>query len=921
MAFLLENDDQIFEAALSFVDEFKLDGTEADGPSDFAGVLAVDTGTLAPPKTSTVERQRKVATSLASLTKKRSTQLTNEYASLMSLCCSQSNTVDVLDFCGDIGDFRALFKRVDDAYRDVDAVFQSHGLARSTTSPGDVHMREGVEGVEKHLGVGSIYSKTAKNLDEPYTIIEDFSIEIYSNSSRADYKTKQVIRIAPAMLERGRSRSSECNWRSSNSTFSLCSARKQKSRGARREAQQPTDVLASAPQIPSLWQKLADRQRQRHEEAEETNVRLKLALEHHQKLTNALSSFLQMRANKLADDYSSFTDLRFVKHHGIDKHLGYGNLYNKAAKDLDEPFTVVEDLTKELANNNWHSLGDLVRRRALKVTKECTALTEQSCLTHHVVNVLHAAKDLDEPYTIIENFTKELHSDSSRADIKVKQVEEDAVFEAALSFLDEFATDTAIAEDSLGASSQGASLPTLDDAQGSSNRRPQEAQGGRRQRQPLTEEEKKRRKTEFNERRRLLRKTGVYGNANRARNERAREIAYQREQMERLQIDLQILQTRHAGKPCSQEKASVLAKTNSESKITSMWQELAAQQRRRREEAERDNVLLRLAVERQRKVANTLQSQMKRRATQLTNECASLITTARSRQHSFNVVDFRGDMESFRGLFRRLDDAYQTMDAVFMENGLAEATWKHFKGVEKHLANGSLYEKAEKGLDEPYTIIADFKKELYANSSRADIKTNNQLEFISFVFVTTRQFLQEDDDAFVAALSFLDEFAPGLTPHEGVVTPLFSALCGSSESLEDSTDSAATYTTKPKSKRTRRVAKKQETEEEKMRRKAERNEKRKLLRKAGVYGDANRARNERSREIAYLRDQMEKLQLDLRVLQTQRAKEKSEKKKQKKESETALVRKKSTQIITMWQDEGGGQSTRFDAEESDSIDE
>ncbi|KAG2833992.1 hypothetical protein PC112_g6273 [Phytophthora cactorum] len=116
---------------------------------------------------------------------------------------------------------------------------------------------------------------------------------------------------------------------------------------------------------------------------------------------------------------------------------------------------------------------------------------------------------------------------------------------------------------------------------------------------------------------------------------------------------------------------------------------------------------------------------MKRRATQLTNECASLITTARSRQHSFNVVDFRGDMESFRGLFRRLDDAYQTMDAVFMEN---EATWKHFKGVEKHLANGSLYEKAEKGLDEPYTIIADFKKELYANSSRADIKTQRAKE-------------------------------------------------------------------------------------------------------------------------------------------------------------------------------------------------
>ncbi|KAG3015077.1 hypothetical protein PC120_g12366 [Phytophthora cactorum] len=232
-----------------------------------------------------------------------------------------------------------------------------------------------------------------------------------------------------------------------------------------------------------------------------------------------------MRANKLADDYSSFTDLRF----GIDKHLGYGNLYSKAAKDLDEPFTVVEDLTKEL-------LGDLVRRRALKVTKECTALTEQSCLTHHVVNSLHkGGKGSGRAVHDHRELTKELHSDSSRADIKVKQV---------------------------------------------------------------------------------------------------------------------------------------------------------------------------------RKVANTLQSQMKRRATQLTNECASLITTARSRQHSFNVVlPF---------------DVFST----------AEATWKHFKGVEKHLANGSLYEKAEKGLDEPYTIIADFKKELYANSSRADIKVKQVI----------RRYVEEDRD-------------------------------------------------------------------------------------------------------------------------------------------------------------------------------
>ncbi|KAF4047090.1 hypothetical protein GN244_ATG00223 [Phytophthora infestans] len=341
--------------------------------------------------------------------------------------------------------------------------------------------------------------------------------------------------------------------------------------------------------------------------------------------------------------------------------------------------------------------------------------------------------------------------------------DEDAAFEAALSFLDEFGPGAAVADDPLHALNQGASLPKLGDAQGSSNsnfRRQEVLRDHHRAhgRQQLTEEEKKRRKAEFNERRRKLRKAGVYGNANRARNERAQEIAYQREQLGRLQIDLQILQTRRVSKPCNQERAAESNKTTLDSQITILWQELAAQQRRRREEAERDNVLLRLAVERQRKVASTLQSQTKRRATQL--------------QNNFNVLDFHGDMESFRGLFQRLDDAYQTMDAVFMENGLAgmavppvevhvhecrngkfvelvsykmlpfdvcstaEATWKHFKGVEKHLANGSLYEKAEKGLDEPYTIIADFKKEVYAIRSRADIKVKQVI----------RRYVEEDRD-------------------------------------------------------------------------------------------------------------------------------------------------------------------------------
>ncbi|KAG3205288.1 hypothetical protein PC128_g1494 [Phytophthora cactorum] len=140
---------------------------------------------------------------------------------------------------------------------------------------------------------------------------------------------------------------------------------------------------------------------------------------------------------------------------------------------------------------------------------------------------------------------------------------------------------------------------------------------------------------------------------------------------------------------------------------------------------------------------------MQRRATQLTNECSSLMTLARSKHHHVvDVLPLRGDIGDFEGLFQRLEDSYRMLDDVFMANGLAgmttspvdvhvregvydtyfelssykvlpfdvrttsEAAWNHFKGVEKHLGNGSLYEKAEKGLDDPYTLIADLKKEL-----------------------------------------------------------------------------------------------------------------------------------------------------------------------------------------------------------------
>ncbi|KAJ8566566.1 hypothetical protein ON010_g6559 [Phytophthora cinnamomi] len=133
----------------------------------------------------------------------------------------------VLVFHGDIDAFRDLFGHLESTYAEVDAVFAANGLATMENSTNDVHIREGVDGryleffsnkimpfglrdtaeaawdhfkgVEKHFGNGGIYEKAAKvitgvNLDQPYTIVEDFTKELHSNYARADMKAKQIVR-------------------------------------------------------------------------------------------------------------------------------------------------------------------------------------------------------------------------------------------------------------------------------------------------------------------------------------------------------------------------------------------------------------------------------------------------------------------------------------------------------------------------------------------------------------------------------------------------------------------------------------------------------------------------------------------------------------------------------------------------------
>ncbi|KAG6610280.1 M96 mating-specific protein family [Phytophthora cinnamomi] len=295
--------------------------------------------------------------------------------------------------------------------------------------------------------------------------------------------------------------------------------------------------------------------------------------------------------------------------------------------------------------------------------------------------------------------------------------DDERVMEAALSFIDEF-------EHSAETDGKGAST-----------------------RWPITEEKAKKR-AEINARKRLLRKAGVYGDPNRARNAQTREIAFLREQLEKLTLDLQVLQ--HQQSQCS----GVIVATNaSSSQIPSMWQKLAQRQRLRREEAEANNLRLRLSLERHRKIADDLCNLARKRALQLANEYEWIMDIghfSHPNHHIVRALNFSAGSSEFLELFQHLAAAYQDMDTIFEGNGLAsmgislddvhmrestkdkyryleffsnnvlpfelhattEATWDYFRGVEKHLGYGNLYEKAAKDLDEPYTIIEDFTKEL-----------------------------------------------------------------------------------------------------------------------------------------------------------------------------------------------------------------
>ncbi|KAE9002296.1 hypothetical protein PR003_g19256 [Phytophthora rubi] len=284
--------------------------------------------------------------------------------------------------------------------------------------------------------------------------------------------------------------------------------------------------------------------------------------------------------------------------------------------------------------------------------------------------------------------------------------------------------------------------------------------------QPAEEDGETQRKARANAKKRLLRKAGLYDDPNRARKERKLEMTYLQRKVEQLQLQLNALQAQHphkhrrqaVGEQNRQQGALVVKQVNSE--VSSAWKEVASRQREQRDKAEKENVRLRLIMERQHKLAEALETLVQARIKQQMAEFSALPSPMMGRCFTGRTLDFRADIDDFRGLLREVEKAHREVDAVFAANRLnttesshhgvqlrsskgvkgmhlevfankaipfnvrdtAEATWDHFKGMKKHGGNGNLYDKAAKTLDTPYTIIEDYAKELFANTARADVR-------------------------------------------------------------------------------------------------------------------------------------------------------------------------------------------------------
>ncbi|KAL3670874.1 hypothetical protein V7S43_004059 [Phytophthora oleae] len=139
-------------------------------------------------------------------------------------------------------------------------------------------------------------------------------------------------------------------------------------------------------------------------------------------------------------------------------------------------------------------------------------------------------------------------------------------------------------------------------------------------------------------------------NTNRARDEVQYELAFLQGKVAELEQQLKKLHL-HNSNMTPRRDLSMPAVPTQLVQVLRVWKEISTRQRRRRDEAQRENARLRRVVERKKKLATGLSTLLRK---QLTQE--GVLRLAEEKQNTTErrttcVLDFRGDIGEFQDLF------------------------------------------------------------------------------------------------------------------------------------------------------------------------------------------------------------------------------------------------------------------------------
>eukprot|EP00644_Phytophthora_capsici_P011775 jgi/Phyca11/123283/e_gw1.50.177.1 len=241
-------------------------------------------------------------------------------------------------------------------------------------------------------------------------------------------------------------------------------------------------------------------------------------------------------------------------------------------------------------------------------------------------------------------------------------------------------------------------------------------------------------------------KRRVKVNPNRARDERKHELAYLRNKVEQMELELETMLPR-------------------------VWEKMCARQLERRVKAERENARLKMVLEGQIKIAKSMEQILKKRTVLRAMESCGSNKRTKHTDRMPRSSDPRADAKIFEALLAGVEASYREVDAVFEANGLGrteapesdaqmrdgvngmyleifankmfpfsmhstgEAVWQHFKGTDipyrwYHSRSAGSIESTED------TMVECFGMEMH------DAKSNTTAEFN--VKQILRRYVEED---------------------------------------------------------------------------------------------------------------------------------------------------------------------------------